>query len=100
MIRFTLFCFLLRRLASRFFRRLCLLAVYLLLALLLLIFWREALSRFGRFFRPKRRRTVPRLSAEQWQNRKTWDKWFALREELSRQQVDQLRDQWRKDTVF
>lgn len=97
MIRLALFSFQLRWLAGRLFRRLCLLAVWILLAVLLLIFWQEILSRRSRFF--AKRRTLPMLSAEQWRIRKAWHRWFTLREELSRQQAEQLRHQWRKDSV-
>jgi hypothetical protein len=100
MIRLALFSFQLRWLAGRLFRRLCLLAVCVLLAVLLLIFWREALSRGSLFFAKRRRQTMPKLSAEQWKIRKAWHCWFKLREELSRQRVEQLRDQWQKETVL
>jgi len=101
MIRFALLCFQLRWLAGRFFRRLCLLAVWILLGALLLIFWREFLSCGSLLFaKPRRRRTLPRLSAEQWKVRKAWHCWFKLREELSRQHAEQIREQWQKETVF
>jgi len=99
MIRLALFSFQLRWLASRFFRRLAQLALVVLLAVLLLIFWQEALSRGSRLFAKRHRRPMPQLSAEQWKVRKAWHRWFKLREELSRQRVEHLRDQWKKETV-
>jgi len=100
MIRLALFSFQLRWLASRLFRRLAQLALVILLAVLLLIFWQEAFSRGSRLFAKRRRRPMQQLSAEQWKIRKAWHCWFKLREELSRQRVEQLRQQWHRETVF
>jgi hypothetical protein len=101
MIRLTLFYFQFRWLAGRLFRRLCLLAVCILLAVLLLIFWHELLTRWSRFSAPQRRRRfVPKLTADQWKVRKAWLCWFKLREELSRQRAEQIREQWRRETIF